>query len=298
MEGFIFNIQHFSLHDGPGIRTTVFLKGCTLRCAWCHNPESISPREELLYFPNLCISCGRCAAVCPAGAHTIDEEGRHGFHRSKCVLCGACTQVCNAKALELCGKSMRMEEVVREVLRDRDLYASTGGGVTFSGGEPLLQSDFVAEAVKALKEEGIHVAVDTALNVPVSAVRKAAEHADLFLADFKLWDGTLHQEYTGLDNALIRRNLELLAAYKPIIIRIPIVGGVNDDPGMAEQAAAYLSGLGENIKAVELLSYHDLGRSKCEALGIPFQKFAPPSGERLGELAEAFKARGLEVKIS
>jgi len=284
----LFNIQHFSLHDGPGIRTTVFFKGCNLRCRWCHNPESWKSVPEISFAAEKCIGCGKCAAVCKNGAHLFDAEGRHLFNRVACGSDAACTAVCNACALEVLGYYKTVDEVVREVLRDKRLYEISGGGITFSGGEPLLQTDFVRESAKRLKEQGIHVAVDTAAHVPWESFEACIPFVDLFLVDIKFFNERKHLQYTGISNRRIMENIEKLAKRRPIFIRIPLIADVNDSAEEMRSIADFLAGLGENIRQVELLTYHDLGVAKYAALGREPEKFAAPAKERVQDLALNF----------
>ena len=217
----IADIIRFATHDGPGIRSTVFLKGCPLSCVWCHNPETISPTPEIGYFAKKCIGCGECVRVCPEGAHRV-EDGRHTFDRALCVACGACAEVCLGEALTLYGREMTAEQVLATVLRDRAFYDQTGGGLTLSGGEPLLQAQFCAEVLGMAHHEGIHTAVDTCGAVPWEAFEAVLSVTDIFLYDLKHTDPTVHRKYTGADNALIIENLRRLSASGAAIeVRIP-----------------------------------------------------------------------------
>ena len=293
----VYNIQHFSLHDGPGIRTTIFLKGCSLHCAWCHNPESISSQMQILFDAQKCIGCGACAKVCRTGAQQMEEQSIHRYEAAKCVQCGACTEVCYAGAMERCGQWKSQSELLEEGIRDRQLYENSGGGVTFSGGEPLLQAEFLREICMEFKQEGIHVAIDTALQVPWEAVDSVLPYADLFLVDYKVDDSELHQKYTGAGNDRILQNLSRLAEKKPIYIRIPVIGGVNDNEENMRQTAAFLQTLGGSVKQVDLLSYHDLGIQKSAKLGKRMQRFITPDAQQMQRLAQCFSELGVEVLI-
>ena len=293
----VYNIQHFSLHDGPGIRTTIFLKGCSLHCAWCHNPESISSQMQILFDAQKCIGCGACAKVCRTGAQQMEEQSIHRYEAAKCAQCGACTEVCYAGAMERCGQWKSQSELLEEGIRDRQLYENSGGGVTFSGGEPLLQAEFLREICMEFKQEGIHVAIDTALQVPWEAVDSVLPYADLFLVDYKVDDSELHQKYTGAGNDRILQNLSRLAEKKPIYIRIPVIGGVNDNEENMRQTAAFLQTLGGSVKQVDLLSYHDLGIQKSAKLGKRMQRFITPDAQQMQRLAQCFSELGVEVLI-
>lgn len=282
MPGRIANIIRFATQDGPGIRTTVFLKGCPLTCVWCHNPETISPAPELGYIARRCIGCGECARVCPQGAHTI-ADGHHSFDRDLCVACGACVEACLGNALTLYGRKMTAAEVLATVLEDRTFYEQSGGGMTLSGGEPLLQADFCAELLAMAKREGLHTAVDTCGMVPWEAFKAVLPVTNLFLFDLKQMDPELHRRYTGSDNAQILANLRRLSeAGAAIEIRIPLIPGVNDDERFLRAAGELLRGL-EGIRAVRLLPFNALSHSKYEAIGREdtMPDASPPSDEAL-----------------
>ena len=278
--GRVFAIKRLEIHDGPGVRTTVFLKGCPLRCLWCHNPESLSPSSELAHYAHKCISCGACTSVCSSGAHEI-KDGKHVFNREKCVSCGACENVCPTNANKLFGSVMTVEEVVREVMIDKSFYDETGGGVTLSGGEPLLQIDFLCELLKALKREGIHTAIDTALDVPETHLSAILPYTDIFLCDIKAVESEVHKRLTGHGNERIISNLCYLRDNdKTVEVRVPYVPGCND--GEIDKIASLLSEL-SNVVKVKALAYHDLSRTKYEALGreYPLPDTECPSKEVL-----------------
>ncbi|MGI6663989.1 MAG: glycyl-radical enzyme activating protein [Christensenellaceae bacterium] len=296
-QGLIFDIQHFSLHDGPGIRTTAFLKGCNLSCAWCHNPESIAKEISIGYESVKCIQCGACILACPMDAHKMTPEG-HIFVREKCTACGTCVKVCMANALIQCGKRYESDTLLKELLRDKKLYDISGGGVTFSGGEPLLQSGFLAEMARLLKKEGVHVAIDTALNVPWENIERCMAYTDLFLVDFKLFDNAAHKTYTNVPNERIKENLRYLSlADKPIWIRIPLLQGVNDALQNHYDTAEFLATL-KNIEQVDLLSYHNFGIEKGVSFGQAIGIFEAPTTERLQQIKEIYEKKGYEITVS
>jgi len=262
--GRVFAIKRLEIHDGPGVRTTVFLKGCSLRCLWCHNPESFASCSELAHYAHKCVSCGACVKVCESGAHTI-KDGRHFFVREKCIGCGACENVCPSNANKLFGTDMSVSQVLDEVLIDKPFYDETGGGVTVSGGEPLLQIDFLVELLSRLKEVGIHTAIDTTLDVPRSHIDRVLSYTDLFLCDIKAFDPEVHKRLTGHTNDNIISNLRHLSdCGVPIEIRVPYVPGCNE--GEIDAIASLVSSLPNTVK-VKALAYHDLSRTKYEALG-------------------------------
>ena len=268
MTGRIVEIKRFAVHDGPGIRTTLFLKGCPLSCRWCHNPETISPAPEIGFLARKCVSCGACVAACPHGAHSLGD-GAHVFDRSRCAACGRCVEACLPGALEFYGREMTVAEAAAAVLEDRTFYAESGGGCTLSGGEPLLQADFCAGLCRALGAAGVQCAIDTSGAVPWTAFETVLPHVGLFLYDLKHPDDEGHRRGTGHGNARILENLRRLAARGvPIEIRLPLVPGFNDSEADLRAVGAFLARL-EHVPPVRLLPYHSLARSKYEAIGRP-----------------------------
>lgn len=284
--GKLFNIQRFSVHDGPGIRTTVFLKGCPLSCAWCHNPESRSPRTEFVRLANRCIRCGRCT----------DDELADPVVRDR----GADdVEACPSGALQMVGEEWSVARIVDEASRDRVFYDQTGGGVTFSGGEPLVQAAFVTEAMQSLRTAGIHTALDTCGFARWSDLSAAAAHADLILYDLKLIDDARHKAATGVSNATILRNLVALSeAHRSIRIRFPVIPGFNDDDENVHATAAFVASL-PGIQQVDLLPYHPTGASKFPRLGLsyPLQDVTVPSSDRMRETAASFRRLDVPVTI-
>ena len=275
MRATIFNIERNSFVDGPGIRTTVFFKGCNLHCAWCHNPESQAAKPQMLVYPNRCTGCGTCKRKCPHALETCD-------------LCGECALYCPHDARDICGKAYTVGEVMREILKDKTFYEKSNGGVTFSGGECMLQIDFLEEVLKACKKEGIHTAVDTAGHVPLAYFERIRPYTDLFLYDVKCYDCDTHRKYTGVSNELILSNLEkLLKTGRSVWVRIPIIPTVNDDEKELQHIKAFLLSSGRPEK-VELLPYHAMGEQKYAALGKEVQAFSVPSEEKMSQLKKCF----------
>ena len=294
MKATVFEIKRFAVHDGDGIRTTVFLKGCPLRCIWCHNPEGISPKPALAYYTHKCIGCTECVAVCPTGAQKI-ENGVHVFERSLCAACGKCAEVCLGDALTLYGKEMSVEELMPLLLEDREFYENSGGGVTVSGGECLMQADFCAELLCALKREGISTAVDTCGFVPRSALDKVMPNTDIFLYDVKAMSPDAHIRCTERDNAIIVDNIRYLASRGARIeVRIPFVPEYNDSE--IEAIADLLENV-PTLTAVRVLPYHNYAGSKYSALDM--ENKSPdrlPTDEELARAKEILRARGIAIK--
>ena len=305
--GTIFNIQRFSLHDGPGIRTTVFLKGCPLNCLWCHNPESKSIRPQLAWARNRCVGCGRCDAVCENEVHGHDEAVcensvhehdkevcENGVHRhdemiceneghghaarktvafEKCITCGKCVEVCPTMALEIMGRRVSAEEVMDEVLRDIPFYTSSGGGMTLSGGEPAMQPEFAAELLCRAKSAGIHTAIETAGHIDWSVYERFLPYLDLVLFDSKQMNAELHQKYTGQSNKKIHENLRNFCGADKnveVIVRTPVIPGYNDDRENFAALAEFLKSM-ERVPKVELLPYNTLAGSKHPRLGMVYE---------------------------
>ncbi|WP_434310621.1 glycyl-radical enzyme activating protein [Hominifimenecus sp. rT4P-3] len=300
--GTVFNIQKFSIHDGPGIRTTIFLKGCPLRCQWCHNPESNLASPQLLLFPHLCTGCGACEPVCEEHCITISEAGQAVTKREQCKVCGRCAAVCRSSARELSGRSMTAEEVMREAAKDWRFYKTSGGGITFSGGEPLAQADFVMEMMEIAKEKNISMAMETSGYADWEKAKPIFSQLDVLLYDIKLIDEEKHRQYTGVSNQKILDNLRQVSAdlSVPIWIRMPLIAGVNDSEQEVDRRIEYLHTLARPVERVELLPYHDLGLSKLASLSWSTERmetFTPPSGERLEQIKACYENAGFPVHL-
>jgi pyruvate formate lyase activating enzyme len=299
-KGRIFDIKRFAVHDGPGVRTTVFLKGCPLHCLWCHNPESIGSGPDLFVRSARCARCYACIPVCPKKAISKGpKKGPVVVDRDKCDLCGACAEACMYDALALAGREVDAAEVMAEVERDRVFYEQSGGGVTLSGGEPLAQPAFCRELLLGFKARGFHTALDTSGLAAWATLASCAEPADLVLYDLKMIDDRRHRETTGVSNAPILANLKKLAAGpKPVAVRIPLMAGVNDGPADIRSAIEFLKPL-PAVKTVGLLRYHKGGQEKYRSLGQAacFKIYEPPSDERLADIRRAFADAGFQVRI-
>lgn len=294
--GRVFDIQRFCVHDGPGIRTTVFLKGCPLSCQWCHNPEGIKPQPQIMFNAEKCISCKKCVDACMHGVHVFARE-RRLFHACKCVGCGSCAEICSADALTISGKHMSVDEVFQTVLRDKPFYGDDGG-VTFSGGEVLLQGEFLLALLRRAKAERLHTAVDTSGYAAWQTLAATLEYTDLYLYDIKAHSAELHRRLTGVDNRKIMENLRHLDAVGARIwVRMPLVHGVNDLPKELRATAELLGGL-RHVERVDLMPYHVLGRAKYGMLGlVPQAEFHTPSQAQMEEYRAMFRAYGINAVL-
>ena len=298
MTGMVFDIQKFSIHDGPGIRTTVFMKGCPLSCRWCHNPESKRRTPQLSFIPERCIGCGFCFERCPQHAHLMTEEG-HVLDRNLCRECGACTEECYAEALEMVGREMTVDEVMTEVLKDKPFYETSGGGMTLSGGEPLLQCDFTEALLLRAREEALHCCIETCGYAPYDDLERLCSLVDLFLYDVKDTNSQRHKEYTGVDNERILSNLARLHDRgAAIVVRLPLIPGLNDGDdhfdGIAELARRL-----PDVQGFEIMPYHSLGEGKLQRLGLDDQprlgKIEAPTRETVAAWIADLRRRDVPV---
>jgi pyruvate formate lyase activating enzyme len=294
--GLVTNIQRYSTQDGPGIRTTVFFKGCPLDCWWCHNPEGRSSSPEVIVQEARCVRCGECVQVCPAGAQAAGSAPREASR--ECTLCGACVDACPAGARQMAGARRSVDEVLVEVLKDSLFYDESGGGVTFSGGEPFMQPRFLKELLDACLAHGIHTAVDTCGYAPVEHFMAVAQMVDLFLYDLKSMDEAWHLEYTGVSNALILANLRQIGkVHRNIWLRVPIIPEVNDSDDQLDAVADFAASV-PGVTQVNLLPYHRTGVQKFKRLGREYrlEHVRPPSPNRMESALARFRAFGLNAK--
>lgn len=293
--GQIFNIQHFSTEDGPGVRTTVFFQGCTLRCLWCANPESWRAVGQLAHRAAVCIRCGRCLESCPSGALSV-RDGAIAIDRTRCQSCGACTRACPGRAMFFYGGRQTVDEVFQDVMKDAGFYRDCGGGITCSGGECMLQAEFVGELFRRCKAEGIHTALDTCGQFPPEKLPLVWDSTDLVLFDLKHMDSEAHRRYTGSGNEQVLKNLEAFVRHgNTVCIRIPVIPGYNDTRENLAATAQYVQALDPSMH-IDLLPYHRFGEGKYAMLDIPYPLTGvlPPSGEQMQEYRKIFTGRGLD----
>jgi len=297
IEGCVFNIERFAIRDGPGIRTTVFLKGCPLKCLWCSNPESMRPTPQLLYLEHLCTRCSRCIEACPTGANTMTPEGTIVIDRDVCRACGQCVEACPNKARDIAGKIMTVEQVLDEVKRDSLFYQNSGGGITASGGEPTHQPEFLWHLFAGSHQAAIETCLDTTGFVKTETLKWILEQTDLVLYDIKHMDPETHKALVGVDNGLILENARVVAASRPMIVRLPLIPGHNDSEENLDALAGFMSELG--LDRIDLLPYHSLGKAKYERLGMEYglEGLQPHEPEEVKRIKAFLESKGLEVGV-
>lgn len=297
-QGVIFDIKKYAIHDGPGIRTTVFFKGCPLSCWWCHNPEGLTPAEQHTHCKDRCIACGDCIKICPQKAIAPANNG-FLLDETKCIRCRACAKACPADAHVFIGQTVTVEAVVEQIIKDMVFYDQSKGGVTFSGGEPLMQPDFLLALLDACGQLDLHRTVDTTGHTDAETLLKVAERTELFLYDLKHMDPEKHRNHTGVSNERILGNLGLLARIGArICVRIPLIAGMNDDDKNIRQTADFVCAL-PGVKQVSLLPFHGSAKGKYARLGTAcfWSEMAVPSARDVAAIAERLESFGLQVKI-
>ncbi len=298
MKGIIFDIKRYSVHDGNGLRTTLFFKGCPLRCLWCHNPESQRQKPQIVWYENRCISCFSCVKFCKEGAMDIALNKNIDINEKKCTLCGDCVDNCPTNALEIIGKEYETDELVKEILKD-ELFFENDGGVTISGGEPFVQYDFLMELMYALSKEKIDISLDTTGYTDKEKLLSSTKYVSLFLYDLKLMDSKKHKSYTGVGNETILENLKSLDGEgAQIAIRIPVIASVNDDEKNLEETVDFLLKL-SNVVSVDLLPFHNMMVDKYKRLKLPFllQNIDKPTNEMMEKIKKTFEKAEFKVNI-
>lgn len=296
IEGNIFDIQRFSIHDGPGIRTIVFLKGCPLSCLWCSNPESQKLKPALMYQPMNCIHCGKCVSACKIKA--INPKNKEFIDRNTCTSCGECVNVCPTGALTIKGKKMTVEQVIKELKKDAIFYRRSGGGITLSGGEPLVQSAFVKELLKACKAQGWHTAIETTAYANTEVIESVFPYIDLTLMDIKSTNSLLHKKYTGVSNEIIIDNAKLVSKITKMVVRVPLIPGFNSSEEDILEICNIVKTL-NNVNTIHLLPYHTYGENKYDLLGREYlmKEIKPLNNKEIERLQEIIGGQGIKCVI-
>lgn len=306
-KGIVFNIQRYTINDGPGIRTEIFIKGCPLKCKWCSNPESHKMAKEPGVYPSRCINveaCGQCITACKQQALLFSDEGIFGIDRKKCIGCLECANACPSEAIKAWGEEMTVEEIMEIVRRDRNFYEKSGGGITISGGEPLVQKDFVIELLRASKAEGIHTCLESTFHGEWEDIKEVISYADLLISDIKCMDSEVHKQYTGVGCEKILENLKKIAKQgHEMILRIPVIPGINDDMENISKTADYIDkNIGDRLRTLQLLSFMRMGEEKCKSLDREYlmkdlefdrEEFQ----KKVEEIAEYFNSRGINCVV-
>ena len=299
MKGKVYDIQRFAIHDGPGIRTLVFMKGCPLKCLWCSSPQTQKSLPDLLYIETNCKLCQSCVEACPKEAIKLSEEGKIQIDRHLCNMCGQCVEVCQNQALKLAGDERTVEELHQDVMKDSPFYRRSGGGVTIGGGEPTMQHEFVSALLKECKKSFIHTALETCGYTKWEDLEKILDHIDLLYFDIKHMDSHIHKKLTGVPNEIVLENAKKASKMRPIIIRIPIIPGYNDSEENLLNTAKFAAKLGENLLRIELLPFHKFGTGNYEQLGKEYElkDLEPPNEEYMKKLKNLVESCGVKVQV-
>jgi len=298
IKGLIYNIQKFAIHDGPGIRTLVYMKGCPLNCAWCSSPQSQKPDPEIIYYEVRCKKCGDCVKTCPVKAMSLAEDGV-SIERARCNSCGECAEICPNQALEILGRGVTVSELFREINKDSGFYRRSGGGITVGGGEPTMQPEFVEEFLKQCRQNYIHTAIETCGFVRWENLKNILDYVDLVYMDIKHMDPVVHEKITSVSNTIILENVRKVSVLRSLIIRIPVVPGCNDSDDNIRDTANFASQLGDNLIRVELLPYHKFGTQTYSQIGRKYglQHIEPPDDDRMEILKKIVESCGIKAQI-
>jgi len=299
MKGLIYDMQRFAIHDGPGIRTLIYMKGCPLKCLWCSSPQTQKPSTEILHIELNCKKCGRCIEICSNNAITLSNNEVIKIDRKLCTSCGDCVENCLNQALKLAGKDITVEELFQEVNKDSPFYRRSNGGVTVGGGEPTMQHEFVTAFLKRCKQIYIHTAMESCGYVKWEYLEKMLEYLDLAYFDIKHMDPLVHKELTGVSNDLILENIKKASALRPVIIRIPVAPGYNDSDDNILATAKFAAGLGTNLQRIEILPYHKFGTHLYDQLDMQYKlkDVEPPNEEHMERLKELIESCGIKAQI-
>lgn len=299
MKGLVYDIQRFAIHDGPGIRTLVYMKGCSLKCLWCSSPQTQSPKPEILHNEINCKKCGKCIEICPIRVISMSDEDEIVINRDLCDNCGDCVETCLNQALKIVGDHVTVEELFKDINKDSPFYRRSSGGVTVGGGEPTMQSDFVEAFLKRCKKNYMHTAMETCGYVKWENLEKLVKYLDLVYMDIKHMDPEAHKELTGASNELILENIKKVSEIRPLIIRIPVIPGLNDSEENISKTAEFALTLGKNLKRIDLLPYHKFGSMTYTRIGMEYkiEDIEPPSDAHMKKLKEIVESCGVIAQI-
>ncbi len=299
MKGLVYDLQRFAIHDGPGIRTLVYMKGCSLKCLWCSSPQTQRPKPEILHNEINCKKCGKCIEICPIRVISMSDEDEIVINRDLCNNCGDCVETCLNQALKIVGDHVTVEELFKDINKDAPFYRRSDGGVTIGGGEPTMQSDFVEAFLKRCKQNYLHTVMETCGYVKWEKLETLVKYLDLVYMDVKHMDPAAHKELTGASNELILENIKKVSKLRPLIVRIPVIPGLNDSEKNIRKTAEFALSLGNNLKRIDLLPYHKFGSMTYTRIGMAYkiEDIEPPSDAHMKKLKEIVESCGVIAQI-